>query len=684
MARQESFTLSGKVEFDSKDATKQVENLNEQVQDTEDSVKDLEKASKKQSKQTQRSGKKSSKAVKGIGKAARGAGKGFKLMGAALKGLGIGLIIAAVAKLSEAMSRNQKTVDIISKGFETVSIVLNEVITAVTNAFTAVSELEGGFKNSIAVISGLITLGLTPFKIAIDGLKLGILMAKRAYEDSPLGSGDPKEIKALTEEIEKTKKSLKETGGDAKKAGQDIADNFGGMMAEMGDLYLEVEKNVSKVNTDSAQKSADALVELRKQAKLAQSEVERISLLNKRDAEIQRQRRDDTRLSIDERIKANEKLGEILEDSLKAQEKAQKKQVELAKAELALNPENIDAQLKLQEAKNGLLSIEEEIEGFRSEQRMNEATLQQERKENMKELQMLGKSELERQKIKSQQELDRQIELINKTVKNEKEKNRLLRLAKKEHEERVKEMEREQKEEEAEKRIEELEAKRERDFQNAEAEFKFLKAQKERVKNMEVLTAEQKAKELAKIDEKLDKNKKESAKAEEKMQERKEKAKFKLAQDTLDGISMLVGENAKANKIISGAEALINTYKGVSEVWSSKSVLPEPFATAQKVVSTATTLASGFKAVQQINSTSIPNVPGGSGGGTTTASGGIGGASAGQASAPDFNIVGQSQGNQIADAIGNQNQNMRAYVVGSEVSNQQELDRQIEEPSRLG
>ncbi len=684
MARQESFTLSGKVEFDSKDATKQVENLNEQVQDTEDSVKDLEKASKKQSKQTQRSGKKSSKAVKGIGKAARGAGKGFKLMGAALKGLGIGLIIAAVAKLSEAMSRNQKTVDIISKGFETVSIVLNEVITAVTNAFTAVSELEGGFKNSIAVISGLITLGLTPFKIAIDGLKLGILMAKRAYEDSPLGSGDPKEIKALTEEIEKTKKSLKETGGDAKKAGQDIADNFGGMMAEMGDLYLEVEKNVSKVNTDSAQKSADALVELRKQAKLAQSEVERISLLNKRDAEIQRQRRDDTRLSIDERIKANEKLGEILEDSLKAQEKAQKKQVELAKAELALNPENIDAQLKLQEAKNGLLSIEEEIEGFRSEQRMNEATLQQERKENMKELQMLGKSELERQKIESQQELDRQIELINKTVKNEKEKNRLLRLAKKEHEERVKEMEREQKEEEAEKRIEELEAKRERDFQNAEAEFKFLKAQKERVKNMEVLTAEQKAKELAKIDEKLDKNKKESAKAEEKMQERKEKAKFKLAQDTLDGISMLVGENAKANKMISGAEALINTYKGVSEVWSSKSVLPEPFATAQKVVSTATTLASGFKAVQQINSTSIPNVPGGSGGGTPTASGGIGGASAGQASAPDFNIVGQSQGNQIADAIGNQNQNMRAYVVGSEVSNQQELDRQIEEPSRLG
>jgi len=684
MARQESFTLSGKVEFDSKDATKQVEDLNEGVQETEESVKDLEKASKSQSKQTQKSAKKSSKAVRGIGKAARGAGKGFKLMGAALKGLGIGLIIAAVAKLSEAMSRNQKTVDIISKGFETVSIVLNEVITAVTNAFTAVSELEGGFKNSIAVISGLITLALTPFKIAIDGLKLGILMAKRAYEDSPLGSGDPKEIKALTEEIEKTKKSLKETGGDAKKAGQDIADNFGGMMAEMGDLYLEVEKNVSKINTDSAQKSADALVELRKQAKLAQSEVDRISLLNKRDAEIQRQRRDDTRLSIDERIKANEKLGEILEDSLKAQEKAQKKQVELAKAELALNPENIDAQLKLQEAKNGLLSIEEEIEGFRSEQRMNEATLQQERKENMKELQMLGGSELERQKIESQQELDRQKKLIKKTIKDKEEQNRRIEAAEKRHKKRIKQFEKEQKQEEAEKRIEELEAKRERDFQNAEAEFKFLKAQKERIKNMEVLTEKQKAEQLMKVNSQLAKAKDEKSKLSTKIAKIQNSEEYDAAKSTLQGIGKLVGEQAKANKLIGGAEALINTFKGVAQVWSSESVLPQPFATAQKIVATGTTLASGLKAVQKINSTSIPNVPGGSGGGTPTASGGIGGASAGQASAPDFNIVGQSQGNQIADAIGNQNQNMRAYVVGSEVSNQQELDRQIEEPSRLG
>src|SRR6056297_582463 len=287
------------VRAETKDAVKQVEDLKKEVEGVGESAEKTGDEVVKSNKKITKSSKKSNKAVKGIGKAAKGAGKGFKVLGGAMKALGIGLIVAAVAKLSEAMSRNQKVVDVISKAFETVSIVMSEVITAVDNAFQSVSQLEGGFKNSIAVINGLITLALTPFKVAVDGLKLGILLAKRAYEESMFGSGDPETIKALTEEIENTKESLKETGDDALDAGKSIADNFGGMMAEMGDLYLAAEENISKISTDSAKASADRIVELRNEAKLAQSEVDRISLINKREAEIQRQRRDDTRLSID-------------------------------------------------------------------------------------------------------------------------------------------------------------------------------------------------------------------------------------------------------------------------------------------------------------------------------------------------------------------------------------------------
>lgn len=90
--------------------------------------------------------------------------------------------------------------------------------------------------------------------------------------------------------------------------------------------------------------------------------------------------------------------------------------------------------------------------------------------------------------------------------------------------------------------------------------------------------------------------------------------------NTLGQVSKLLGENTKAGKIAGSAQALINTYQGVTEVWASESSLPEPFATIAKVASTATVLASGLNAVKQINkvSTESLNSANGSAGGATT------------------------------------------------------------------
>ncbi|MBS9773794.1 MAG: hypothetical protein KGV59_01375 [Tenacibaculum sp.] len=72
------------------------------------------------------------------------------------------------------------------------------------------------------------------------------------------------------------------------------------------------------------------------------------------------------------------------------------------------------------------------------------------------------------------------------------------------------------------------------------------------------------------------------------------------------GIAKLLGEHTAAGKAAAIAQATINTYQGVTEVWTTKSVLPEPFATASKIVSTATVLASGLASVNKIKSTSAP------------------------------------------------------------------------------
>ena len=76
--------------------------------------------------------------------------------------------------------------------------------------------------------------------------------------------------------------------------------------------------------------------------------------------------------------------------------------------------------------------------------------------------------------------------------------------------------------------------------------------------------------------------------------------------DMFGGIAKLLGEHTAAGKAAAIAQATINTYQGITEVWTAKSVLPEPFATAAKVVSTATVLASGLGAVKNITSTKAP------------------------------------------------------------------------------
>ena len=55
------------------------------------------------------------------------------------------------------------------------------------------------------------------------------------------------------------------------------------------------------------------------------------------------------------------------------------------------------------------------------------------------------------------------------------------------------------------------------------------------------------------------------------------------------------------------------------------------------------------------------------------------------AQAPQFNLVGNSGTNQLASAIGSQSQQpVKAYVVGSEVTTQQAMDRQISSTASLG
>ena len=147
--------------------------------------------------------------------------------------------------------------------------------------------------------------------------------------------------------------------------------------------------------------------------------------------------------------------------------------------------------------------------------------------------------------------------------------------------------------------------------------------------------------------------------------------KLALIGDTFGQVAKILGKNSAAGRAAAIAQATINTYQGVTQVWKSESVLPEPLATINKVVSTATVLASGLQAVKKIKSTPKPQGLPSSGG--SDGGGGGGGASV---SPPSFNVVGASGTSQLADAIATQtNEPQRAYVVSGDVTTAQEMER---------
>jgi hypothetical protein len=144
------------------------------------------------------------------------------------------------------------------------------------------------------------------------------------------------------------------------------------------------------------------------------------------------------------------------------------------------------------------------------------------------------------------------------------------------------------------------------------------------------------------------------------------------ASQLLASLSELAGKQTAAGKALGIASALTNTYVGVTEALSAKSVLPSPFDVVAKVANVATILASGLKAVKAITAV---QVPGGGGGG-------------GAVSAPNISATAPGVGGQVptigsspVTALGTVMQNqtpIKAYVVESEVTGTQKRVADIE------
>jgi hypothetical protein len=144
-------------------------------------------------------------------------------------------------------------------------------------------------------------------------------------------------------------------------------------------------------------------------------------------------------------------------------------------------------------------------------------------------------------------------------------------------------------------------------------------------------------------------------------------AELDVVKGAFDAIGQIAGEQSALGKASAVASAVINTYQAATNALANTPA-PPPFPQ----IAAGVAIAAGLASVRKILQTPVPDGNGGlsSGGGGSLPS-------ASTIQQPQFNIVGQSGTNQLAQSIGGQfSQPIRAYVVGGDVTTSQQLERQ--------
>ena len=152
-----------------------------------------------------------------------------------------------------------------------------------------------------------------------------------------------------------------------------LIDMFSSAISWLGSLI-----GITDDTADATAGYAEDIVRLRKEVKLMNAELALTQLQYQKEAELQRQIRDDTSKTIDERINANNKLARILERQAQEEQEKALVALELAEKELALERDNADLQVAVIDAKTKLAEIDERITSQRSEQLTNLNSLEQE------------------------------------------------------------------------------------------------------------------------------------------------------------------------------------------------------------------------------------------------------------------------------------------------------------------
>ena len=578
---------------------------------------DLLKTSQEQANKTSDQLNDINEKVDNIGKNSKNSSKNVKTLADRFKGMGVAIKAAGIGLLLAAM-------DILKELFDNNQKTVDFFNTTFNTLQVAFSDFAKWVESNTSTFTGF-------FKAIFENPKESLLELGKVLQE-----GIVARFEQLLEVLGYVGKAmLAVVKGDfmgamdaMKEAGKQSADVLTGVDGSF-EAVKETIKNTVKavVNyTKETIKQGAAMTETNKQAEIA--EVLMQGLIEKYDlqAEKLRQVRDEERNTIADRIKANEDLKGVL-DEQEAAMLGNAQTILAAKArQLELDKDNIEFQKEYIAAQNELVGVEAQVAGFRSEQLMNEMALQRElvdlqisKAENATEV-----AEIEGQAaIASELNLKKQLTLEEEFNKKQYE----LRLANLESQKGL--------------YIEGTQA-----YQDMVGEIAILEAER-------------------------------TAQLEEEGQKRTEfdkgvaDANLQMTGDALGAINDLaqafLGDDEKnaekafkINKALGISQAVVSTAQAVM----AQLAVPQDALTGANFVKAGIAAATGAAQIATIASQRF----GDTSGGTDT---NIPNPSA--STSPSFNVVGQSGTNALLQSL--QNNPVKAYVVGSDVTSQQQLDR---------
>ncbi len=335
------------------------------------------------------------------GKGAKAASGGVKKFGSVLKtALSMGGLLILLQKAFEMLKgvvgNNQEAANAFAIAFESVQIILTKVLNEAVmplakfliKLFTEPQEALDDFVEATKPVQDFFS-SLTSFIVnqflgtwkeivnSIDSVRL-------KWNEL---TGDTEEAAEIQAEIAKRQEEvLKHQAKAAEEAQKVVETVVNGVQA-----VVETVKETVSDAVDTATK----IVELRNAAELAEAQLQLQMLATQEEAEIQRQIRDDISKTIRERIEANTKLGEILNEQAENERAIAQVAVDSAQAQIDAYGENTERLKALILAKKELVDVDERITGQKSEQMTNEKALEKELFDFQQELRLLGKTERE-------------------------------------------------------------------------------------------------------------------------------------------------------------------------------------------------------------------------------------------------------------------------------------------------